>query len=254
MLREALASGRGKAANVDEIDSVAEEDGDAIDQYDDINGDFFMDSAMQELCESERDDQSVGGSDKDAVVTEGNVCRALEEPVSRTTEGRGRFRGKSHSTSSSSSDDDSIEGQHDDDLMTAFTKVTVEEIRDSTVRPLTAVESPNSPAGLSENEQDDDLGSAIADDGVRGESLESSGRRGRRKAAGVGKVSKQGDVGPGTVKGARRRRRHAVKAAKDGRAKGDEDDGLGCRICGMQFPSRSKLFAHVKAEGHAVLA
>lgn len=267
MLREALASrGRGK---VDDIDSV-EEDSDAIDclqrpdeDEDEPNDDFFMDSAMQELRESERDGQSADDSGKDAVVAERNVCRAWVEPMSRTNEGRGRFGGKSDSSSSSStsssSDADRSEDRDDGhDLMTAFAKATVEEGGDTsdssssstTVRPLTTVDSSKSPAARSENDHDDNFGSAIDYGDVRGGSLESAGRRGRRKAG----VSKQGGVSAEVVKGARRRRRQAVKAAKDGRANGDEDDGLGCRVCGRRFPSRSKLFAHVKAEGHALLA
>lgn len=336
MLREALASGHGKG---DEIDSDSgEEDSDAIESLqrpdeDEPDDDFFMDSAMRELRESEchgQDSGAVDGSGEDgggAVVAERDVSRAREEPVSRTNDGRGRFFGfggksdstSSSSTSSSSSDTDSggdrgdRDSDEDHDLMTAFANATmaaVEEggdtsdstsstssiyedkggnnVEDSSLRPIdpvTAVQSSSLSskrrAGLSEKDRDDNLGSAVDDGGggssseddkngtvvlernesdIRGESLESAGKRGRRKAG----VSKQGDVRPGTVgvggksypaaKGARRRRRQAVKAAKEGRAKGDEDDGLGCRVCGRRFPSRSKLFAHVKAEGHAVLA
>lgn len=96
------------------------------------------------------------------------------------------------------------------------------------------------------------------------ERIEPAGKRGRRKggkAAGKG-AGEAGDVVAAEMeKGARRRRRQAVKAAKAGRGKGGSrpevggaEDGLSCRVCGKHFASRSKLFAHVKAEGHALLA
>lgn len=98
------------------------------------------------------------------------------------------------------------------------------------------------------------------------ERIEPTGKRGRVKG-GRGKAV---DVVAAEIeKGARRRRRQAIKAAKaakGGHGKGSSssssrpdgggggEDGLGCRVCGKHFPSRSKLFAHVKAEGHALLA
>ena len=108
-------------------------------------------------------------------------------------------------------------------------------------------------------------GVADRDVGLHQGSSEPSGKRGRRKAGegkgatgSTGWSTKVGESGPAAVdgdKGARRRRRQAAKAsAKEDRGKGgQEDDGLGCRVCGRRFPSRSKLFAHVKSEGHAVL-
>lgn len=101
-----------------------------------------------------------------------------------------------------------------------------------------------------------------------------AGKRGRRKAGKEGTAGKGGgdedDAPPMEEKGARRRRRQALKAAKaahgkgtggapakpkGGRGgKGEEEDGFGCRVCERHFPSRSKLFEHVKAEGHAMLA
>lgn len=114
-----------------------------------------------------------------------------------------------------------------------------------------------------------------------GEGLGPTGKRGRRNV-GRNKGQKGGvvkdkssnafDSAPPADKGARRRQRQALKAAKAGgggkkkgrreasnggvvsrTGKGDEE-GVNCRVCGKHFPSRSKLFAHVKAEGHALLA
>ncbi|CAN0285382.1 unnamed protein product [Ectocarpus sp. 6 AP-2014] len=119
-----------------------------------------------------------------------------------------------------------------------------------------------------------------SDDSRRVEELEPAGKRGRRKCGGhhakagnlLGKNGKGGgadNAAPaGGRKGARRRKRQALKAAKGGHGKnvghgtaadggprqGGEEGGLSCRVCGSNFPSRSKLFAHVKAEGHAVLS
>ncbi|CAN0191536.1 unnamed protein product [Scytosiphon promiscuus] len=94
----------------------------------------------------------------------------------------------------------------------------------------------------------------------RVEGLGPAGKRGRRKGEKVNE-----SAAPAAAKGARRRRRQALKAAKAGQEKtgergaaaaggrGNEEDELSCRVCRRHFPSRSKLFAHVKAEGHALL-
>lgn len=103
------------------------------------------------------------------------------------------------------------------------------------------------------------------------ELLRFAGKRVRRKA-----VKNAGHTGPSATgkdsegeedKGARRRRRQVAKAAraaahgKGGRDRGGgkgegegggEDGPTSCRVCGKSFPSRSKLFAHVKKEGHAL--
>ncbi|CAM9196423.1 unnamed protein product [Discosporangium mesarthrocarpum] len=64
----------------------------------------------------------------------------------------------------------------------------------------------------------------------------------------------------GEDKGTRRRRRKAVKKMSKGAGAGitamaggaQSCKNQSCRVCGQAFPSRSKLFAHVKASGHAL--
>mmetsp|Transcript_492 Transcript_492/g.1242 ORF Transcript_492/g.1242 Transcript_492/m.1242 type:complete len:559 (+) Transcript_492:108-1784(+) len=42
-------------------------------------------------------------------------------------------------------------------------------------------------------------------------------------------------------------------AAADGQAEGESGTSEKCQVCGQDFPSRSKLFQHIKATGHATL-
>lgn len=98
-------------------------------------------------------------------------------------------------------------------------------------------------------------------------------RRGRRKAGGnTGRAEPQRPVesnpsAPTEEKGARRRKRQALKAAKAAAQQGkggqvkargtragepEGTDECRCRVCEMRFSSRTKLFAHVKKEGHAL--
>lgn len=125
----------------------------------------------------------------------------------------------------------------------------------------------------SEKGEESGKGNASASEAER---LRPVGRRGRRKVGAKGEEAQQKHTAASsdqnTDKGARRRKRQALKAVmaalqgkggRQGKAGGDkakgggEDDGgdvrrACCRVCGKKFPSRSRLFAHVKNEGHAM--